>query len=141
MEVANHLILLGSGLIALSVIVGLLSSRFGAPLLLVFLVLGMLVGEDGPGGIEFDAFQSAYLIGNVALAIILFDSGLRTSPRDFRLNWAPATVLASIGVVITAGITGAAAKWFLGVSWLEGLLVGSIVGSTDAAAVFLLLHS
>jgi cell volume regulation protein A len=141
MEVANQLILVGAGLIALSVIVGLVSSRFGAPLLLVFLVLGMLVGEEGPGGIKFDDFQGAYLIGSIALAIILFDGGLRTSPRDFRSYWAPASVLASIGVVITAAITGAAAKWLLGVSWLEGLLVGSIVGSTDAAAVFLLLHA
>lgn len=140
MEFANQLILAGAGLVALSVVVGLISSRFGAPLLLAFLVLGMLAGEDGPGGIAFDDFNMAYLIGSVALAIILFDGGLRTSPGDLRSALAPAALLASLGVLVTAAATGAAASLLLGLSWLEGLLVGSIVASTDAAAVFLLLH-
>lgn len=141
MDIANQLILVGAGLVALSVVVGLVSSRFGAPLLLVFLVLGMLAGEEGPGGIDFDDFHAAYLVGSIALAIILFDGGLRTSMRDLRRAIAPAGLLATVGVVVTAGITGAGAKWLLGTTWLEGLLVGSIVASTDAAAVFLLLHS
>jgi cell volume regulation protein A len=140
MEWIDHIILLSSGLIVLSILVGLLSSRFGAPLLLVFLVLGMLAGEDGPGGIEFDNFHVAYGVGSLALAIILFDGGLRTERRDFRMVLGPASVLASLGVLVTAIITGAAAKWFMGIGWIEGLLVGAIVASTDAAAVFFLLN-
>jgi len=141
MDFANQLILFGAGLIALSIIVGIVSSRFGAPLLLVFLLLGMLVGEDGPGNVYFDDFHLTFLVGSVALAIILFDGGLRTEPRDLRIAWGPSIMLATVGVVITAAVTGIAAKYLLDVSWLEGFLVGSIVGSTDAAAVFLLLHS
>ncbi|MEN3974759.1 potassium/proton antiporter [Emcibacter sp. SYSU 3D8] len=140
MEWIDHIIMLSSGLIVLSILVGLVSTRFGAPLLLVFLILGMLAGEDGPGGIYFDNFHVAYAVGSLALAIILFDGGLRTERKDFRDVLAPAATLASVGVVITAAIAGLAAKWFMGVGWIEGLLVGSIVASTDAAAVFFLLN-
>ncbi|MEQ8701279.1 MAG: cation:proton antiporter, partial [Bauldia litoralis] len=140
MEVAHHVILLGAGLIVLSIIAGLVSSRLGAPLLLVFLCLGILAGEDGPGGIEFDDFESTYLLGSIALAIILFDGGLRTSRQDFKKALGPSALLASVGVIVTAGVTGVAAKYLLDVSWIEGFLVGSIVASTDAAAVFFLLH-
>lgn len=136
----DHIILLSSGLIVLSILVGLVSTRFGAPLLLVFLILGMLAGEDGPGGILFDNYLVAYTVGSLALAIILFDGGLRTERKDFREVLAPAATLSSIGVVITAVITGLAAKWFMGIGWVEGLLVGAIVASTDAAAVFFLLN-
>ncbi|MAO54959.1 MAG: potassium/proton antiporter [Rhodospirillaceae bacterium] len=141
MELANHLILIGSGLILASIFAGTLSSRFGAPLLLVFLVLGMLAGEDGPGGIDFDDYEATYLVGSIALAVILFDGGLRTRWRDFRGVAAPAVVLATVGVLVTAAITGTAARYLLGIGWLEGLLVGAIVASTDAAAVFLLLSA
>jgi cell volume regulation protein A len=141
MDFANHLILIGSGLILVSIVAGTLSSRFGAPLLLVFLVLGMLAGEDGPGGIKFNDYEATYLIGSVALAVILFDGGLRTRWRDFRGVGVPATVLATIGVLVTAGVTGVAARYLLSVDWLEGMLVGAIVASTDAAAVFLLLSA
>lgn len=140
MEWIDHIILLSSGLIVLSILVGLVSTRFGAPLLLVFLILGMLAGEDGPGGIKFDNFYTAYGVGSLALAIILFDGGLRTERKDFRMVLAPAATLASAGVLITALITGAAAKWFMGIGWIEAMLVGSIVASTDAAAVFFLLN-
>ncbi|MBI1182152.1 MAG: potassium/proton antiporter [Alphaproteobacteria bacterium] len=140
MEWINHVILLSSGLIVLSILVGLVSARFGAPLLLVFLGLGMLAGEDGPGGIIFDNFHVAYGVGSLALAIILFDGGLRTERKDFRAALAPSSTLATLGVAVTAGITGVAAKWFMGIGWIEGLLVGSIVASTDAAAVFFLLN-
>ena len=141
MELANHLILIGSGLILASIFAGTLSSRFGAPLLLVFLVLGMLAGEDGPGGIDFDDYEATYLVGSIALAVILFDGGLRTRWRDFRGVAAPAVILATVGVLVTAAITGTAARYLLGIGWLEGLLVGAIVASTDAAAVFLLLSA
>ena len=139
MEWIDHVILLSSGLIVLSILVGLVSTRFGAPLLLVFLILGMLAGEDGPGGIQFSNFYVAYTVGSLTLAIILFDGGLRTERKDFRDVLAPAATLSSVGVVITAAITGLAAKWFMGIGWIEGLLVGAIVASTDAAAVFFLL--
>ena len=140
MEFAHDLILLGAGMIVLSILAGLVSTRFGAPLLLVFLGLGMLAGEDGPGGIDFDDFGASYLVGSIALAIILFDGGLRTSRADMRLALAPSAALATVGVVVTAGVTGLAAMWLLDVAWLEGFLVGSLVASTDAAAVFFLLH-
>jgi cell volume regulation protein A len=139
-EFAHDLILLGAGMIVLSILAGLVSTRFGAPLLLVFLGLGMLAGEDGPGGIDFDDFGAAYLVGSIALAIILFDGGLRTSRADMRLALAPAAALATVGVVVTAAVTGLAAMWLLDVGGLEGFLVGSLVASTDAAAVFFLLH-
>jgi cell volume regulation protein A len=140
MEWIDHVILLSSGLIVLSILVGLVSTRFGAPLLLVFLILGMLAGEDGPGGIQFANYSVAYTVGSIALAIILFDGGLRTERKDFRDVLGPAATLSSVGVVITATITGLAAKWFMGIGWVEGLLVGAIVASTDAAAVFFLLN-
>jgi len=140
MEFGNQLILISAGLVTLSIFAGLVSARIGAPLLLVFLVLGMLAGEDGPGGIDFDNFQTAYVIGSIALAVILFDGGLRTRPGTFRLALTPALLLATLGVLVTALLTGFGAMWILGTSWLEGLLVGSLVASTDAAAVFFLLH-
>ena len=118
------MILIGAGLVILSILAGLVSTRFGAPLLLVFLVLGMLAGEDGPGGIQFSNYSAAYIVGSIALAIILFDGGLRTSRTDLRSVLAPSAVLASIGVLITAAITGAAASWLLHVGWLQGFLVG-----------------
>jgi len=140
MEFANQIILIGGALILISVLAGIVSSRVGAPLLLVFLALGMLAGEDGLLGIQFDDFENAYLICGMALAIILFDGGLRTPYSSIRSAWRPAGVLATLGVVLTAGITGLAAHHLLGFELLSSLLIGAIVGSTDAAAVFLLLH-
>lgn len=140
MEFANQIILVAAALITFSIFAGVLSSRVGAPLLLVFLAFGMLAGEEGPGGIDFDNFQLLYLIGSIGLALILFDGGLRTGRDTFYLAFAPAALLATLGVVITAAITGVAAHYALGLNWLESLLIGTIVGSTDAAAVFFLLH-
>jgi cell volume regulation protein A len=140
LELGNQLILLGAFLLLLSIFVGLVSSRIGAPLLLAFLALGMFFGEDGPGGIYFDNYFAAYVIGSIALAIILFDGGLRTDLASFRLAAWPALLLATIGVVLTAALTGVAAHALLGLGWIESFLIGAIVGSTDAAAVFFLLH-
>lgn len=139
MDIAHQLILVGAGLVFISIFAGLASARIGAPLLLVFLALGMLAGEDGPGGINFDDFEVAYTIGATALAIILFDGGLRTTRETLRLSSWPALVLATVGVVVTAGLTGLFAMLVLDVGLIEGLLAGSIVASTDAAAVFFLL--
>ena len=140
MELANHLILLGAFLLLLSIFVGLVSSRIGAPLLLAFLALGMFFGEDGPGGIYFDNYFAAYAIGSMALAIILFDGGLRTDSANFRIAVWPALLLATVGVAVTAALTGVAAHWLLGLGRIESFLIGAVVASTDAAAVFFLLH-
>lgn len=140
MDAANTALLLGGLLLFVSVFASVLSSRFGFPLLLVFLVVGMLAGEDGPGGIQFDDFRTAFLIGNLALAVILLDGGLRTSLRSFRVALRPALALATVGVALTAALVGAFAVMLLGFDWRYGLLLGAIVGSTDAAAVFALLR-
>lgn len=140
--VANFALFAGSIMILLGIFSSLIAKRFGAPLVLVFLVLGMLLGEDGIGGLLFDDYYIAYVIGSLALAIILFDGGLRTKLSAFRGILAPALLLATLGVVITATLTGIVALMVLpGMDLLEGLLLGSIVASTDAAAVFFLLRA
>lgn len=121
-----------------SILATTLSPRMGMPLLLVFLIIGMLVGEDG-FGIEFENVQLAYFMGSLALAVILFDGGLRTEISLFRVGLRPALSLATVGVVITVVVCGVLASWLLDISLLEGLLLGAIVGSTDAAAVFSVL--
>ncbi len=139
MDAAHDFILLGGALGLLSIFAGLASERVGAPLLLVFLVLGMLAGEDGPGGIAFDDFGAAYLIGSVALAIILFEGGLKTERSMIKLALWPGLLLATLGVAMTTAIVGGAA-WLLGSTATDALLVGAAVAPTDAAAVSLLLR-
>jgi cell volume regulation protein A len=139
-EASHQLILLGSVLVLLSIFAGLFSARLGAPLLLVFLGLGTLAGGEGPGGIFFRDFNAAYLIGSVSLAIILFEGGLRTDPGAIRRALWPSVALASVGVIATAAIVGAAALLLFSTSWTRGFLIGAIVAPTDAAAVSALLH-
>jgi cell volume regulation protein A len=141
MAVLNAALLFGSLLVVAGILSSLVAARFGAPLLLIFLVVGMLAGEDGPGGIVFNDFALTYLIGSLALSIILFDGGLRTRLSRFGDAVMPAIMLATFGVVVTAVAIGLPASWLLGVSLLEGCLIGSIIASTDAAAVFFLLRA
>jgi len=141
MLIAPDLILLAGLLLAMSILATVITPRLGVPLLLVFLIIGMLAGVDGPGGIPFSDYGLANLAGTVGLAVILFDGGLRTSAINFRTALWPSISLASIGVLITAAITGIFAAWLLDLTWAEGLLIGAIVGSTDAAAVFALLST
>ena len=139
MEAANAMILVGASLGVLSVLAGLLSRRLGAPVLLVFLILGMLAGKDGPGGIAYADFASAYLVGSLALAVILLEGGLKTHVTTLRLAIWPALALAVIGVGITAAIVAAAVAWIAAVPFAMAMLVGAAVAPTDAAAVATLL--
>jgi cell volume regulation protein A len=134
-------ILLGAVLVMAGILSSLLALRFGAPLLLVFLAIGMLAGDSGPGQLQFDDVRTTYLVGSVALALILFDGGLRTRFQNIRSVLAPSMVLATIGVLLTALITAPVAAYALDLNWAEALLVGAVVASTDAAAVFLLVHA
>jgi len=133
-------ILIGAGLVVFSIFTSLIAFRFGAPLLLIFLGIGLAAGVDGIGGIDFENVEAAYFIGSIALAVILFDSGLGTRLTTFRLVAGPAIVLATLGVLLTAALLAVPAHYLLGFDWLEALLLGALVGSTDAAAVFFLLR-
>ena len=141
LDTVSITILLGALLVLAGIMSSLVALRFGAPLLLAFLVVGMLAGEGGPGGIKFDDVKATYTVGSVALGLILFDGGLRTRFATFRSVLAPAGMLATVGVLLTAALTAPMAWLTLGLSPLEALLVGAVVASTDAAAVFFLLHA
>ncbi|TWU35720.1 K(+)/H(+) antiporter NhaP [Novipirellula aureliae] len=137
----DTLILITGILLLLGIVSNKFSARLGMPVLVLFILVGMLAGSEGIGGIEFEDYSLANSIGTIALCLILFDGGLRTPIQTIRSAWKPAGILASVGVLITAVITGLAASWILNLSWLEGLLLGSIVGSTDASVVFSVLRS
>ncbi len=141
MFLVDQVILFGGLLIFLAIVLRKVSARFGIPVLVLFLLVGMLAGSEGIGQIHFDDYALAHAVGTLALVIILFDGGLRTQTHMLRAGWKPALVLATSGVLLTALITGVAATWILGATILQGLLLGSIVASTDAAAVFSLLRS
>jgi len=139
----EHLLLIASALLLLAVLAGKASARIGIPPLLLFLVVGMLAGSDGPGGIYFDDPLLAQLIGALALAFILFSAGLDTEWSSVRPVLWPGLALSTFGVLLTAALVA----WFatlvlvLGFSWLEGLLLGAIVSATDAAAIFATLRT
>jgi len=131
--------LVGTLIVLVAAFSSMVASRIGAPLLLLFLGIGLAFGVDGLG-IDFDNAGVAYFIGSLALAVILFDSGFGTSYQSFRSAAGPSLVLATIGVVLTTVILAVPARFLLDLNWLEALLLGAIVGSTDAAAVFFLLR-
>jgi cell volume regulation protein A len=133
-------ILIGGGILLLAVVSAVATQRVRFPLLITFLGLGMLLGSDGLGGIYFDNAQLARSIGIVGLIAILFEGGLTTEWRDLRPVVGPAAALGTLGVLITAGVTGVAAYLLFDLSWSQALLLGAVVGSTDAAAVFATLR-
>jgi potassium/hydrogen antiporter len=141
LDTVSFAILLGSLLVLTGILSSLIALRFGAPLLLVFLLVGVLAGEGGPGGLKFDDVGVAYTVGSIALALILFDGGLRTRFASFRNVLGPAVTLATVGVLITALLTAPVAKLVLGINWIQALLIGAVVASTDAAAVFFLINA
>ncbi len=130
------LLLLVGAILATSVVLALGAARTGLPVLVAFLGLGMLLGSDGPGGIEFDDAKLAREVGIVGLALILYEGGLQTSWRRLREVAVPAALLSTVGVVVSALLTGWAAHALFNLSWLESILLGAVVASTDAAAVF-----
>jgi cell volume regulation protein A len=140
MHDVDLILLLCAGLTLVSVLTSVIALRVGAPLLLLFLGIGLVAGEDGPGGIVFNDAPMAYLIGSAALAVILFDSGFHTRLASYRHAAAPAIALATVGVAATIGIAAAAAHWLLHLPWLPSLLLGTVLSSTDAAALFFLLR-
>jgi cell volume regulation protein A len=130
-----HALLLLGALIALAVVLSRPAARFGIPLVLVFLGLGLLAGSEGLGGVDFEDYALSYRVGTVALVLIIFDGGLNTPVSTVRRRLAPALLLATVGVGVTAALVAAGAHFF-GLSWTEAFLLGAVVSSTDAAAVF-----
>jgi cell volume regulation protein A len=141
LDTVSLAILLGSLLIMAGILSSLIALRFGAPLLLVFLAVGVLAGQGGPGGLKFNDVGLTYTVGSIALALILFDGGLRTRFASIRNVVAPSVMLATVGVLVTTVLTAPVAKYALGLGWVESLLMGAVVASTDAAAVFLLINA
>jgi cell volume regulation protein A len=134
------MLLLVGAVLAASVLGALASARTGVPVLVAFLAFGMLLGSDGPGGIEFDDAELAREVGIIGLVLILFEGGLQTSWRRLREVAIPAALLSTVGVVVTAVLTGVAAQALFDLTWLEAILLGAVVASTDAAAVFATLR-
>src|SRR5690242_5640893 len=141
MNTAHELILIAGILGLLSILAGAFSARFHAPLLLVFLLLGMLAGEDGPGGIVFNDFHTSYLVGSIALSVILFEGGMKLDRPMIDAAFRPALVLATAGVAVTALIVAATAVLLFSLPWPDALLIGAVLAPTDAAAVNTLLRS
>ena len=140
MEIDGSLLIAGVLLLG-AVVASKASSRLGIPALLLFLGLGMLAGSDGPGGIALDDYELVQSLGVVALAFILFGGGLDTNWDDVRPVLVPAVVLATVGVAVTALVVGLVAMVVFDLSLTGGILLGAIISSTDAAAVFSVLRS
>src|SRR5260221_6710908 len=119
-------ILLGALLVLAGIMSSLVALRFGAPLLLVFLIVGMLAGEGGFGQIKFNDVRTTYVVGSIALALILFDGGLRTRFATFRSVLWPSAALATVGVILTAALTAPVAEFALDTTWIDALLIGYV---------------
>jgi cell volume regulation protein A len=137
----ENILLLGSVLLFISIISSKTSFRIGIPTLILFLIIGMLAGSDGPGGIYFNDPEIAQLLGVIALTFILFSGGLDTKWESIKPIIRNGIALSTVGVVLTAGLVGLFSSYVLGFKLYEGLLLGAIVSSTDAAAVFSILRS
>ena len=137
---AENILLIGSLLLFLSIIASKTSFKLGIPTLILFLVVGMLAGSDGPGGIYFNDPHMAQFLGVVALTFILFSGGLETKWESIKPILWQGISLSTLGVLITALSVGVFSSYLLGYSLYEGLLLGAIVSSTDAAAVFSILQ-
>lgn len=138
---AENVLLLGSVLLFVSILTSKTSFKLGIPTLIFFLIVGMLAGSDGPGGIYFNDPKLAQFLGVVALTFILFSGGLDTKWESIKPIFGSGISLSTLGVLITAMATGICSRYLLGITWLESFLLGSIVSSTDAAAVFSILRS
>lgn len=137
----ENILLIGSILLFLSIIASKTSFKFGIPSLVVFLAIGMLAGSDGPGGIYFNDPKATQFLGAVALAFILFSGGLDTKMESIRPVLRTGISMATLGVLITAFTLGTFSAYILDIPWVDGMLIGAIVSSTDAAAVFSILRS
>jgi cell volume regulation protein A len=138
---ADAILLAGAGLLLAGLVGTRLAERLQVPGLLVFLGIGMIIGDDGLAWIRFNDVTFAQTVGVIALVLILFDGGLATPSDTVRSVLGPASLLATVGVGVTASIVGAAAMLVFHLSWSTGLLLGAVVASTDAAAVFAALRS
>jgi len=134
------LLLIVGAVLAASIAVGVGASRAGVPVLVAFLALGMALGSDGPGGIAFDDAELARTVGIVCLVAILYEGGLSTSWRRMHHVAVPAALLGTVGVLVTALLTGVAAHALFDLDWPSSILLGGVVASTDAAAVFATLR-
>ena len=128
MEFTNNAIFAGAILFLISILATGVASRTGAPLLLVFLGVGMLAGREGIGGITFESFEVAYAVGSVALAIILFDGGMRARAESSKIGLKPALSLATLGVLLTTAVVAVGLRWLFNFSWSQSFLIGAIVG-------------
>jgi potassium/hydrogen antiporter len=138
-ELASYVTAAGLLMIS-SILLGRTTNRIGVPALLAFLGVGMIAGEQGIGRIAFSDYRLSFNLGTLALLVILFDGGLNTPAKRLREAILPAAMLATIGVILTAVLTAIGARWF-GFPWMQSLLLGAILSSTDAAAVFLIIRS
>jgi potassium/hydrogen antiporter len=140
MSESHQIILVAGVLCLLALFAAQASIRIGMPMLLAFVGIGMLAGEDGPGGIQFNDFQIAYFVGSLALAAILFEGGLNTHGNMLRKALLPSMMLGTVGVAVSAGLVGTASVLLFHISWPEALLLGAVTVPTDAAAVGVLLR-
>jgi potassium/hydrogen antiporter len=141
LDAFHYLLLAATLMLLIGVLSSKISDKLGVPSLLMFILIGMLAGSEGPGGIFFENYQIARFFGIIALSFIIFDGGLNTQWKEVKPVLLPGISLATIGVLLTAVIVGSFAVWILGFSLMEGFLLGAIISSTDAASVFAVLRS